>query len=668
MSAIFIGGAAVADEPGWGDAPTTNTPVTDVPVTDTAGTDTADAPTTTTADTPTTTADAPTTTADAPTTTATDTTPTTPPKPQWLEDMGKPTPNDPVQPGQVNNQVTSSGKDFWMAFPRTSTATSWWPVAPPLNLYITGTPGTTGTIRAEKINVGASFTIGADGCASVVLDPKARSGYYDDLLWWWSIDSIPKRYLGPGLGWSTSNGIHIEASANVTIQAYDRMTHGPEGFLVLPTKALGTSYMLLDRTFEKELPANQWAWRVSKYTIVATQDNTQIHIEPKPGTLAEPRTITLNKWEIYEGSTGAKDLGTWPSTGYTGTTITSDKPVVVYASNKDPMAVEQMVPTNTWGTSFMTYPLRLQTKTMYRVVALNDGTQVNITGQGTQTLSAGGFYEWRADGQAQSITSNQPVQVAQFAQNEALQDMDHIYIGGPWEALIYPTDQGLLDSSWRTPWYDPASLAGASDDPSAWGYPYNQYPKSWVNITAPTANTGDVRLDGAPVSGWTAIPGSSYSGTSVQVPNDSVHRLTSPVPVNAVAYGDTYGWAVGWGVATVEQEFSREKSTFAVSPTPDPTDRSTWVPADGVSAYTLTVTARDTNGEVIKNLDVARLSLECWNPAIKISPIVNNGDGTYTAQATSESMVFSDWASAFYLYDGGARAIIGTSQQIMFAQ
>jgi len=546
-----------------------------------------------------------------------------------------------VDAGPENNKITSAGTDFWVAFNSIGQVNT--VPLPTMNLYITGTPGTTGTAKAEGVPDWKHFTIGPDGSATVIMDPTVRARYYDDRLWWWAVDRIKTVPAGNGApGYMVPTAVHIETSANVTVQVHNRPSGDAEGYLALPTQALGTDYMVLDRTVENDIPATEYRAYMGKLSIVAPADNTHVVVVPKPGTGLKPFGLTLSKWQVYELEIGAQDLATWPTSGFTGTNITSDQPVAVFTATESPLAVEQMVPINTWGKNFVTYPLTTGNEQIYRVVAIKDGTQVSINTAGatqTQTLSAGQFYEWRST-QAMSITATQPVQVAQFVN---LRGFEPPANSSPWMSLIYPVEQGFTDSAWITP---VNSGPNWDTDTYHWGGILTNY----VNVTAPTANTSDVRLDGNPVGGWSAIPGSSYSGTTVQVSANSVHRLTSPVPIVAVAYGNAgytgyptpngYGWPVGWGIATAPRHFSAEKSTFTISPEPDPYDRSTWVPADGVSSYTLTVTARDTDGELMKELDLAGFTFSCQNKAITITGVVNNGDGTYSAQATSTQMVF----------------------------
>ncbi|MDR2930154.1 MAG: Ig-like domain-containing protein, partial [Propionibacteriaceae bacterium] len=83
---------------------------------------------------------------------------------------------------------------------------------------------------------------------------------------------------------------------------------------------------------------------------------------------------------------------------------------------------------------------------------------------------------------------------------------------------------------------------------------------------------------------------------------------------------------------------SATSSSLSVSPSVDKTDAKTWVkvgPPDGASHYTATVTLRDAQGNVLPGQDPARLRLVPSSPAVSVTAITDQGDGTYTAQLSS---------------------------------
>lgn len=91
--------------------------------------------------------------------------------------------------------------------------------------------------------------------------------------------------------------------------------------------------------------------------------------------------------------------------------------------------------------------------------------------------------------------------------------------------------------------------------------------------------------------------------------------------------------------ACTEPEFSADNSLFRVKPTADGNDRSTWVAADGVASYTLTLIALDTDGNAMADLNLADIKFTVGNPRVTVSDVVNNGDGSYTAKCTATDIV-----------------------------
>ena len=418
---------------------------------------------------------------------------------------------------------SSAGKEFWLAFDVNYYDPN--PFLPRyLKFYIAGSPGTTGTVEITGLGFSQSFTIGASQVAEVEVPQDAR-GVMDSPLRVNATDGTP--------GATAPIAVHITASDDVTIYGMNRQQFSTDAYLALPIDAVGLRYRIVDYG---GIPGGL-------LSVVPTQDNTTIHIEPpaSTGLAAFNKTLALGdvfEWETPVGST------------LTGTLITSDKPVSVYGGNRCiniPAAysycdhiIEQMAPTNTWGRTFVTYPLALRTADTFRIVADLDGTEVVIQKGGlteVKQLNAGEYYEFMT-GDPMAITSNNPIIVAQYSNGTTF---DHV-VSDPFMVLIPSYEQGFTEASFSTPISDPVTGDGGFTN--------------YVNITVLTANTGDVLLDGMPIpaANWTAIPGSDYSGTSVAIA-EGVHHITSVVPILTVVYGyaqdDSYGYPGGLLVARI---------------------------------------------------------------------------------------------------------------------
>ena len=187
-------------------------------------------------------------------------------------------------------------------------------------------------------------------------------------------------------------GIHVTSDTEVAVYGLNQQSATTDAYLGLPVDALGTEYMAMSYT----------ALLPGQLAVVGTADETTVTITPTVTTYGRaagvPYNITLNTGQTYLLSTDAsgEDL--------TGTVVTSDKPVAVFSGVQCANVpegvtycdhlVEQMVPVETWGKSFVTSPLATRTGgDIFRVLAAEDGTQVTIDGIGVATLNSGEFYE-----------------------------------------------------------------------------------------------------------------------------------------------------------------------------------------------------------------------------------------------------------------------------------
>jgi len=478
-----------------------------------------------------------------------------------------------------NPGLTSSGQDFWLAFDANENGADEY-----LRLFIAGDPGTSGTVTISGLSFDSDFTIGDQGVASVDVPMDARG----------AVD-YPERVSAPDTpGYIAPIAIHIVADHDVNVYGLNRAQYTTDAFLGLPTSSVGTRYRLVDYN----------SFRGGLMSVVATEDDTTISIVPDAATEVSPFTVTLSQGQVFEWEESSTET-------LTGTVVTSDKPVSVFAGNRcsdvpvDYSAcnhvIEQMLPTNTWGRTFVTYPLRGRTADTFRVVADVDGTQVTVNKAGgaeTHTLNAGEYWEFES-GEPMEIASNQPIEVAQYSNSESYDNTN----SDPFMVLVPPFEQGFTDSVFSTP------VSGFTN---------------YVNITAPTSGIADVLLDGAPIptDQWVAIPGSDYSGVSVAI-DAGIHRLSSPVPLQTIVYGDSdydgYGYPGGMRTARIA-----EADTLTLAPTEV---RGT-TGAEICSVATLA----DASGVGIAG---ARLDVAVTGVVAQNFSVVTGDDGTVAVCATS---------------------------------
>jgi hypothetical protein len=411
---------------------------------------------------------------------------------------------------------TSAGTDFWVTFESNCTTTPCAQGPGDLYLFISGDTATTGTVSDPGISFTQSFSV-TPGTVTTIQVPSTAEDDATDTV-------VPA-------------GIHITAGAPVAAYGLNTFPETTDGYLGLPTDILGTSYLV----------EGYGGVGGSQFAVVGTADGTTVTITPSENvdsyTAGTPYTVTLNAGQVYQLIDEAGgDLS--------GTSITSSSPVAVFAGNDCAdvppnygycnTLTEEMTPTDTWGTDFLTEPLATRSGDTFRFMASENDTTVKVDGTSVATLNAGQFYETILTA-ASDISANNPIQVMQYSNGETYDGAD----ADPFDITIAPYEQ-FLNSYTVTTEPDGADPAITSN---------------YINVVAPTSEVGSVTLDGTaiPSSDFTPIAGSAFSGAQVPVAFGS-HVLNGPLPFGITIYGfggyDGYGYPGGFTlspIATVSQ-------------------------------------------------------------------------------------------------------------------
>lgn len=417
-------------------------------------------------------------------------------------------------------EFTNQGTEFWLTFPANYAPDP--ANRPQLSLHLAGPTNTTGQVTIPGLAFVANWTIPASGVASVVLPWQVDLGDLNDRV--------------------TNKGIHVTAKNDISVYA---MTHAPftsDAYLGLPSIVLGTEYIVLGApnvfTDVPELNGTQFA-------IVATEDGTAVTITPPVLTGSRPPgvpfTVPMNRGDTYQ----LRNANSTPA-DLSGTVITSDKPVAVFGGHRCAdingeteffcdTVVEQLLPTATWGTNFVSMPLatRLNGDT-YRIVASQANTTVRLNGNVIATLDHGKVHEQIVTGSAH-ITSDKPVLVAQYANSS---DSDAVPDSDPFMVLVPAAPLFRQD-------YLVFSMT-------------NGFTASFINLVVPDSLIGQIALDGAtiPTVVFSTIPTggppSGFSGAQLPVapgPHALTQGLVNRQNFGATVYGfaeyDSYGYPAG---------------------------------------------------------------------------------------------------------------------------
>ena len=216
-----------------------------------------------------------------------------------------------------------------------------------------------------------------------------------------------------------SKGIEIKSTKDVTVFCLNHYQYNSDGYLALPTSALGTVYVVA---------SYQARWS-SNFGVISANDKTNIRITLNTsGTITYPHdgisyskgssfSITLDKLETFHIS-HSHDLS--------GTIITANKPVSVISGHKcakvgsgacDHLAAF-LLPVKNWGKEFVvatTGSMNKPVGDIFRVFAYENNTIVREDRE-ISVLSSGEFVEIDlAGGHLTSfINCNKPCQVVQY--------------------------------------------------------------------------------------------------------------------------------------------------------------------------------------------------------------------------------------------------------------
>ncbi|WP_343522098.1 PKD domain-containing protein [Pedobacter sp.] len=400
-----------------------------------------------------------------------------------------------------------------------------------------------------KIYVGSTLvspvgaTIPANTCVPFVINPNA----YPVLM-------------GSSNLIESNKAINVVTSKAISLYSIISNNARTGGTLVLPTNTLGQEYY----AFSYENHGNQQGF--SQFTIVATADNTDIEITPKQNERSGARaanttfTIKLNKGDIYQ----------YQSVGdLTGSHIKAlnCNPIAVFSGNtwaafcdggngRNPSGgdnlYQQVFPVAAWGKNFVTAPFynSLHGNTdIVRIIVAEDNTILTVNGS---TNVANGMpldnpYKKNAvvtffSTTANVISGSKPISVAQYQTSQTCNPNNSAdtrqggqYLGDPEITVLNPVEQTLNNIT-------------VFSDLRSVGVP-TQISKYYLNVIIKTVDISSFRLDGNPVSNFTAID-NTFSYAVIDVTNTQPqHRLSAAGGFSAISYGygsvESYAYLAG---------------------------------------------------------------------------------------------------------------------------
>ncbi len=414
---------------------------------------------------------------------------------------------------------SNEGKRFWFGFMEHRDINSNTMVA-----MITSKQNTGGVISLPHLDWSETFTIGANNVTIIQLPASAET-----------------------LGSETKNntGILITTQQPSSVYIHQYYNARSEAAMVLPESSLGSEYFVM--TYRGVV--NQQVIYPSEFLVVATKNETEIFITVSDYTKAgrspgNTFSILLDAGETFQvqAKNGDGDL--------TGSFMTGDKDFAVLGGNRwtevpngcgaRDNILEQMYPVSTWGKQFVTVPNDRVDYDIFRILASEDNTVVDIQGAtvtNSYTLNSGQFVEYQKS-EATYILASNPILVAQF--NVGIKCNGLGNMGDPSMVLLNSVEQTR----------DTVTLYSSSLE--------NIY-ENFINIIAKSTDKENVRLDGQKLSDMgvtfgTIGPNDAFAYARVQV-STGAHTIISEgcgLIATAYGYGDYESYAYSGGASFSE--------------------------------------------------------------------------------------------------------------------
>ncbi|TAE25299.1 MAG: T9SS C-terminal target domain-containing protein [Candidatus Kapaibacterium sp.] len=559
-----------------------------------------------------------------------------------------------AQPTTAQNR-SSRGRDFFMTFmPNVHDISSGRSsVSDSLYIYITSDVPTSGRIRFRS-------STGADSVRSFrISNPNEvfifRIGFQNFEL------------RGFFLGGRGANGaaaidlvnaqseriapqyFRVTADNDVTVYGLNQALFTSDAFLALPSTSLGQEYVVLSyksdargASFNPNDP-NEIS-TPSQFAIVATDNGTEVRIEPSAPTLlaqsTAPQIVRMNQGDSYlvqadpRSRQGFADL--------TGSRIRANKPIAVFAGHQratipveergNPFRtrdhlVEQLPSLETWGKSaFVTPFIRAQGEIdgndKFRVLAAYDSTRVFFNGQFVRTLAAGEHFEENLINPGR-ITASDQILVAQYKKTSSPRDGND-FRGDPFMIVIPTVEQ--YDNSYRVV---NVSATDISLPAPTGGQVFEFH---YVTIVAPNATLDNIRFDETLIgrNRFTPIPTSAFS--YVNIPTSAgthTARADSAFGVYVYGYGvlNSYGYVGGGKLRIIAPD---RNEPLIVS-------RDSCFGLGGIVFDTLATDSRiaSVQAENLQNVNVNIASFRPFADSVRFSATLQNtlSDGSFTLVA-----------------------------------
>ncbi len=411
--------------------------------------------------------------------------------------------------------LTNEGTEFWCAYTEVYDHT-----AALFEINISSRVPASGVVEIPGTGFSAPFTVVPGTVTNVTIPPVDANITANETV--------------------LNRAIHITSDNLISAFASTFHLYRSEATILLPVSSLGSNYMASSQ-------ANFSTYK-SHFTVVAGSSPCTVDITvscpTESGHIAgDTWPVTLNPGEIYmvQAANGPYDIS--------GSTIKATNSIDKFAVfnghtfangticlgvNKDPL-YEIAFPIESFGTDHIIVKTAGQNRNSYRVIAVQNGTDVFENGTLVATLNAGQFYDALFVVECLIITASNPVGVTQHMVGSSCSLNN---AADPAMVAINPNEQMYLDST------------------TFFAVAYNGIDFNFVNIITRTSETSFVEFNSAPVTTWIATPDPLFSYAIIATGVGSHTITTTGCGFLAYAYGhqwaESYFYSAGCRVNIVE--------------------------------------------------------------------------------------------------------------------
>ena len=358
---------------------------------------------------------------------------------------------------------------------------------------------------------------------------------------------------------ATDNAIHISSMNPITVYGFSAwgdpqgIGDSPDGFLALPSDALGTEYYTVNFPDNGVFAGGIAPFLPGEFLITSPYDDNVITITPAADTktgrkAGVPWTDTLMKGQTYL----VQSAGTsWGQNDLTGTLIKSSKPISVLTGHQISSVPSdeccsadnlfEMIPSvDKWGTQYFDMPMAGKTVAgdYIRLLSAQDGNTIAY-GDTSVTLNSGEYADILNVTSPTVFTSTNHKRfiVALYAYSQG-------YLGDPgysdpFMVLFTPKEQFEKEMFFRTP----TSSRGAFTN--------------YLTVVALNDSISRITINGLPISAYPSAGQAVFPGTNPQMgarrilldakPYAYTAKGSAPFAMYQYGYSDYsgYGWPTG---------------------------------------------------------------------------------------------------------------------------